>query len=107
MLKRLTIDKNKYPGFYYGFFVALIYNIIGYVMGIALRYDVFPKGLEDYGNAIIFLFVPVASQVADFTIEKSSDFVWLILSLLATFLIIWVIFSPLVTLFRGIIKAEK
>lgn len=90
-----------------GLVVSSVYFGIGVFFGFVLRNDAFPKALEDYGNYIVFLFVPIAGPIADFEYEQGEGLSNLILSMLGGFVVFWVLITPLYSLFLGIIRNEK
>ena len=102
----VKIDEKKNPEIYWGLRVALPYNAIGIAFGILVRMDQFPQDIGDVGTAILFIFVPVAAQIIDYTGNDYASMALLIVSLLSTFFISWVIFSPIVGLFRGILGLQ-
>ncbi|KAB1063989.1 hypothetical protein [Salibacter halophilus] len=97
------LERDKYPGFYWGLRVAIPYNILGIMMGIIVRFDMFPKALDDAGSVITFIFIPIAIQIMDFAYNSYWSIVQISFQLIATFILSWAIFSPIVSLVRTIL----
>lgn len=92
---------------YNGLVLTTVYFGIGVFLGFVLRHNAFPKALEDYGNYIVFLFVPIAGPIADFEYKQGENLSNLIFSLVGGFVVFWVLITPLYSLFLGIIRNEK
>ena len=100
---RFNLDEGKNPELYWGLRVALPYNMIGWAFGFLVRFGHFPKELGDWGTSILFVFIPVSSQIIDFQGDRYGDYIMTGANLIITLFISWIVFSPIVGLFRGII----
>jgi len=100
---RFNVEEKKNPELYWGLRVAIPYNLIGIAFGILVRMGQFPEDIGDIGTAILFLFVPVSAQIIEFEGATTMSLLLAISNLVITFFLSWVIFSPIVGLFRGIL----
>jgi len=100
---RFNLDDEKNPELYWGLRVALPYNAIGIALGFLVRMGHFPENLGDFGTAAIFIFIPVSSQIIEYAGSSAGSMVLAISNLIITFFLSWIIFSPIVGLFRGIL----
>lgn len=100
---RFNLDSSKNPELYWGLRVAIPYNLIGIAFGFLVKMGQFPKGLGEIGTSLLFVFVPVSSQIIEFSSTRTADYILTGANLIVTFFLTWIIFSPIVGLFRGIV----
>ncbi len=100
---RFNLDNKKNPELYWGLRIALPYNIIGITFGFLVRMGHFPENIGELGTAVLFIFVPVASQIIEYESSTTANLLLTVSNLLITFFLSWVIFSPIVGLLRGIL----
>lgn len=77
--------------------------MIGWAFGFLVRFGHFPKEIGDWGTGILFNFVPVSSQIIDFEGGRYGDYIMTGANLIIILFVSWIIFSPIVGLFRGIV----
>ncbi len=106
-LAQIKSFKKENTAMFNGLMVSLVYFGIGVFFGLIMRNDAFPKALQEYGNYIVFLFIPIAGPIADFKYEQGEGLSNFIFSLLGGFVVFWVLITPLYSLFLGIIRNEK
>lgn len=101
------IDRNRFPYLYWGWRVALPYNIIAWIFGLLLRLHFIPKELGEFGHALVFFFTPGMAPIIVFENNGFSSFFWLIIQLAAILFVTWVIVSPIFGMFRLIIGLKN
>lgn len=103
----MYLDKDKYPSLLFGAKIMIPYISIAFALGFLVRFGQMPKGIGVWGNAILFPFVPIASQIIEFEPTSVVKYIELVVSLFFTILLIWIVVSPVFTMLKDMINGEK
>lgn len=101
------IDRTKFPYLYWGWRLALPYNILGCIYGILLRNDLILESFPKIGHALTFLFTPAMAPILIFDNNGIVSIFWLVVQQLSILFITWILISPIFGMFRLLIGLKN
>ena len=101
------IDRTKYPYLFWGWRLALPYNLIAWIYGILLRNDLVLIGIDSIKNSLTYFFTPAMVPILIFEGNSFGDYFWLVIQMISILFISWILVSPIFGMFRLLIGLKN